>query len=233
MLMIASSAVGIEENRFGPVIGILVVVGLYPKDPALLSGPAPVRGDVNRLACPEDITAVNRGGQVEIHGYRGSHKGMAIHGEFPGQGPVSGIQNIQAGLAVAAAIRSITGSLIIIRAGTENDKPLAPYADGSRIGRGEAQVIVAERPEQPRGDFRIGDIQCKKAGPENEIVRAVRGGITVAVGGGIHADLLAAEPHPADQDSPPAFWMVGIYGEYSCIKYPGLQVDIVDMGVKT
>jgi len=73
MLMIVCSGIGIEENRFGPVIGIFVIVGLYPKDPALLSGPAPIRGDIYRLACPEDITGnvVLRGGQVEIHGYRG------------------------------------------------------------------------------------------------------------------------------------------------------------------
>ena len=57
MLMIASSAVGIEENRLVPVIWILVVVGLYPKDPALLSGPAPVRGDIYRLAIPLFNTA--------------------------------------------------------------------------------------------------------------------------------------------------------------------------------
>jgi hypothetical protein len=63
MLMIASSGIGIEENCFGPIIGIFVFVGLYPKDLTLLSGPASVRGDVNRLTCPEDIAvATNRSG---------------------------------------------------------------------------------------------------------------------------------------------------------------------------
>ena len=52
MLMIASGGIGIEENCFGPTFGIFVLVGLYPKDLALQSGPAPVRGDVYRLACP-------------------------------------------------------------------------------------------------------------------------------------------------------------------------------------
>ena len=57
MLMIAFGGIGIEENCFGPVVRVFVLVGLYPKDLALPSGPAPVRGDVYRLAIPLFNTA--------------------------------------------------------------------------------------------------------------------------------------------------------------------------------
>ncbi len=130
---------------------------------------------------------------------------MAIHGKFLGQGPIIGIQDIHAGRAVAAAIiKGIPNippdRIIIIRAGTDDDKPLAPYPDGSRIGCGEAQVVVAEGPEQTWGDFRIGDIKGKIGGLEIEVA----GAVTVS----IHANRRAAKPHSADQNSPPATGMV-------------------------
>ena len=113
----------------------------------------------------------------------------------------------------------------ISRPGPKKSKPLILNLDNRRVRSGKPKLSgrVSIFPEE-FWVIRNRDVQGKVGRPKCP-------GFASASKIVSHSYRFSSQSHPSNEDGTPAVWVIGIRGKYFDISIPGLQVNIIDMGI--